>query len=485
MSALSTVLVSVPHGAAAGNMLRHGLLAGVLASFPGLRVVLVSPLSRDAGFVRELAHPRVVFEDLPAHTPSGLEGRLLSFMQACYLESGITESVRIRRAEAQAKGAIRWIGAKALIARALAPSLGRPESRYDLSDRFVSHPHADALFDRHAPALLVTSSPGLILSEVPLLRTAARRGVRALAIDPSWDNFTNKLLPVRKVDRLFVWNALMRDQAVQWHGYRADMIRLCGAPQFDGYFRGGPQTSREDFCRRIGADPHKKLVTLTTTPRELYPFHDRVVRALSGAIASGALAPPSQVLVRLHPRDDEDAYRDVRRLPHVIVEKPFRPTVTAGDGLAVDVMPEHQRHLAETMRHSDVAVNVASTITIEACVFDTPVVNISFDGDQPLEYARSARRYYAFSHYVNITRHGAVRIAATPGEMVEHVNRYLDDPSLDAAGRGRVAAEQCQFMDGRSGERVTAGVVAELADVLGRPLGGGSADRETAAVASA
>src|SRR5215211_6693054 len=198
----STVLISVPHGASAGNMLRHGLIPNLLSGDASLRVVVVSPLTRDEGFVREFAHPRVTFEDLPAHRPSGVEARIQALMQACYLESGITESVRIRRAEAQAKGTIRWIGAKARLARLAAPSLARPETRYDLSDRRVSHPWADSLFERYAPSLLVTSSPGLIFSEVPLLRTAVRRRVRAMAIDPSWDNFTNKLLPVRRVDRL-------------------------------------------------------------------------------------------------------------------------------------------------------------------------------------------------------------------------------------------------------------------------------------------
>ncbi len=35
------------------------------------------------------------------------------------------------------------------------------------------------------------------------------------------------------------------------------------------------------------------------------------------------------------------------------------------------------------MRHSDVVVQVASTIAIEAAIFDTPVVNMSFDGETP------------------------------------------------------------------------------------------------------
>ena len=43
-------------------------------------------------------------------------------------------------------------------------------------------------------------------------------------------------------------------------------------------------------------------------------------------------------------------------------------------------MPENQKHLGDTLYHADVVVNVASTITIEACIFDTPVVNINFDG---------------------------------------------------------------------------------------------------------
>ncbi len=141
----------------------------------------------------------------------------------------------------------------------------------------------------------------------------------------------------------------------------------------------------------------------------------------------------------------------------------------AGDGLAIDITSENQRHLANTLRHSDVVVNVASTLAIEAAIFDTPVVNVSFDGEAPSDWVRSARRYYRFTHYVNITRHGAVRVAESPAQLVEQVGRYLDDPSLDREGRRRVVLEQCQFLDGRAAERVAAFVVSELADVCGAP----------------
>jgi hypothetical protein len=470
MANAPVVFVSIPHGGAAGNVLRTGLVGRLLDARQQPDVVVLSPLVKDEAFIREFERPRLRFEDLPPHRPAGLEGRLMAFVQAGYLSSGVTESVRIRRQEALAKKTIRWMRTKQLLAASLVPSMVRPRSRYQFVDRMIAHPWADAIFDRYRPVLLVTSSPGLIFSEVPLLRTAVRRRVRSMAVDPSWDNFTNKLLPVRRVDRLVVWNELMKQQAVDLHGYEPDEIRIAGTPQWDAYFRDGTIIPREAFFRETGADPTRRLITLTTTPRELYPHHDHVLRVLITAMESGAWRHPAQLLVRLHPRDDLNAYAQFDGVPHVIIEKPFRSTVSTGDGLAIDITTDNQRHLANTLHYSDVVVNVASTIAIESAIFDTPVVNVSFDGEQPSEFARSARRYYRFTHYVNVTRHSAVRVAEHPAQLVEMVGRYLDDPSLDRDGRRRVMLEQCQFTDGRAAERVAKFVAEELADVCGLPV---------------
>lgn len=463
-----SVVISVPHGTSAGNMLRAGgLLDRVLDADRSATVVLLSPMSRDAAFVKEFSRDRVQFVDQPAHVPAGLEARLLAIVQASYLSRGQTESVRIRLQEARANGIIRALPVKAVIGKLLVEPFTANGSRYALSDRLVSHPQMEALFDQHRPKLVVAANPGLVFSEVPLLRTARRRGVFSMAIDPSWDNFTNKLIPVRQVDRLVVWNDIMKMQAMDLHGYRGDAVRVAGAPQFDPHFR--LRTPREEFFRRIGADPSRKLIALTTTPRSLYSHHDHVLRALSAALA-GALSG-AQILVRLHPRDEMSAYKEFEHMPGVILEKPFRDTVRVADGLAIDVMPEHQKHLGDTLCHADCVVNVASTISIEACIFDTPVVNICFDGPDAAPYVKSARRYYSFTHYVNITNRGAVRVATSPAEMVDMVARYLADPGLDAPGRKHVVMDQCQFIDGRSAERVIQCVLDEI----------GAADRRAAA----
>ena len=161
------VLVSVPHGAAAGNMLRTGSIARLLDHDRDLRLVMLSPMATDAAFLREARPSASHGRGPPGASACRPRARLLALMQASYLDSAITESVRIRRIEARANGTIRWIKAKHLIARTVAPSMTEPATRYAVGDRLISHPWAEALFEKHQPVMLVTSNPGLILAEVP------------------------------------------------------------------------------------------------------------------------------------------------------------------------------------------------------------------------------------------------------------------------------------------------------------------------------
>jgi hypothetical protein len=458
------LLWSVPNGSSAGNVLRSGVLARVLDRVKDVRVVLMSPLASDPVFTSEFSHPRVSVERLPAHVPTGLEARLSGILQARYLETRTTETLRIKLAAGHPGAGMRHRRLKAMVGRLIAPHSARGRW-YDWADRFVADPTIDEVFDRCQPNLVVVATPGLIFGEVPVLRTAQRRGVPTMAVDLSWDNLTNKLLPLRRVDRLIVWNSTMRAEAHALHAYPIEDTEVSGPPQFDSYFDGTPRALRAEFCRRVGVDRDRRLLTLTTIPAEAYPHHDLVIDHLLEAIRSGAIRQPCDLLVRVHPRDDLRKYERYAGMPHVVVEKPFRESVRAADGHSVDVTLDNTRHLADTLCHSDVVLNVASTIAIEAAIFDTPVVNIAFDQDaaDARPFLTSPLRYYSYTHYQQIVRAGAVRIARTAGEMIELVNGYLADPSRDADGRRRVVAEQCEFTDGRSAERLAGFITRELA----------------------
>ena len=178
----------------------------------------------------------------------------------------------------------------------------------------------------------------------------------------------------------------------------------------------------------------------------LYTYHDVVIDELLAAMRSGRLGEPAQLLVRVHPRDDIAKYERFMQSPDVIVEKPFNETIVA-EGSNVDPSRDNRLHLANTLKHSDVIVNVASTIAIEASILDTPVVNIAFDGHDEKPFLDSSRRFYQYTHYKPLVDVGAVRVARTPTAL-DRRGRRLPRRSRQRPGRPRAlrrrALPQCR-----------------------------------------
>ncbi len=58
-----------------------------------------------------------------------------------------------------------------------------------------------------------------------------------------------------------------------------------------------------------------------------------------------------------------------------------------------------------------------------------------------------------------------MRVAETPDRLIDEIGQYLTDPARDRDGRRRVTLEQCQFLDGKSAERIAGFVAEELSGV--------------------
>ncbi len=471
----ATVFLCVPSGTAAANMLRTDVFRLLQASPLVGRLVVLSPLVREAAFRDEFAGPKVVFEPLQPHEPGFVERRIIRVLQEKYVKTMPTESMRIRVArERQLElgrevryldrggiGAPKMKAVRALLAGVTRlplslPFLFKVLDVATLGDRYA------ALFERERPALVLTPTTGIYFGEGPLMGRADANRVPILAIDLSWDHFTTKTAPLRRVDGLTVWNETMKRQAVEIHGYRPQQVCVAGVPHFDIYARPESYVSREAFLQRIGADPAKQLITLTTIPPVLYTYHEIVTDEIVAAMRDGRFGGPTQLLVRVHPRDDIGKYERFVGQPDVIVEKPFKETVVA-EGSNVDPSRDNRLHLANTLKHSDVIVNVASTIAIEAAISGTPVVNIGFDGYDDKPFIDSSRRFYQYTHYKPLVDIGAVRVAESPAALIDEVASYLLVPGRDAEGRARAAEELCYRVDGCAAKRVAEFVLHRLA----------------------
>jgi CDP-glycerol glycerophosphotransferase (TagB/SpsB family) len=248
----------------------------------------------------------------------------------------------------------------------------------------------------------------------------------------------------------------MRREAIELFNFPEEKIFVSGVPRFDNYFRRKNMRSRSEFLKSYNLDPDKKLVTYTTSHDRLFWPHEvtspepEIVRFLARAIQNDELGAPSQLLVRLHPQASPKLYEQLAKEEGITLQIPGRSSRFQDRDLSI----AEGVLLGETMMHSDVVVNVASTITIDASIFGTPVVCIGFDMRGERTYLTSARRFYDFDHYKKLAKTSGFRIASHKEDLVKEMRHYLADPARDREGRQKIVAEQCYYVDGRSAERV-------------------------------
>ncbi len=95
------------------------------------------------------------------------------------------------------------------------------------------------------------------------LKIARRLGVPAVHCVASWDNLTNKGVVPLDPDRMLVWNAFQRDEAVELHGVAPDRVAITGAQLFDPWFERRPSRDRATFCAQVGLDPDRPFILYT------------------------------------------------------------------------------------------------------------------------------------------------------------------------------------------------------------------------------
>lgn len=329
----------------------------------------------------------------------------------------------------------------------------------------------DRLFDQYRPSLVVASSPGWWPGEEMLFREARARGVETLGVVTGWDHPCSKGLPGARPDHIAAWSDIHRQELVLGSDFDPRVVDTPGPAHFDFYRSPGSASSRADYFARHNLDPAKRLITFGCTFVGMSP-NLIIVQALAEAIASDAFGIPVQLLVRLHPshlKPGEGKYREVRqegekfydlakRFPHVRIDSP----ALGKQGIPNYTTPDDARSLASLFAHTDVFVTLFSTMVLEACFNDVPVIAAAFDPPTSrLEDFLPITEALDWPTHHRIIRSGAAAVVRDHGSLISAVREYLEKPKLHTEERRAFAGQECTFVDGRCGERL-----ADLIDDL-------------------
>ena len=311
----------------------------------------------------------------------------------------------------------------------------------------------DMLLEEHKPDLVFATTVYAV-DDIRLLRAAKRRGVPTLGMIKSWDNLTSKDMLLVPPDWLIVHNEVVKEEVLRLHHYPAERTAVVGVPQFDWYADPSFPVSREAFFRGLRLDPAKKLITYTAMGLWLVPHERDIIALLARIIDESKLAVPAQLLVRMHPAYPDEKLTLQKLFPRAVIDEPGSPVLTSDDVVKADwkFSIDDVRHLASTLKHSDVTLNGGSTMILDAACFDTPIIGIAFDGgvEEP-SYWRSARCLFEREHCKKVAETRGVRVVHTEQELIKALDLYLSNPHEDRVYRAAIVKQQTGTLGHASG----------------------------------
>jgi len=329
-----------------------------------------------------------------------------------------------------------------------------------LEKLLLAYPRSQSAHERLQtirPSVIVTTGP--FQFEQPAITAEAKKlDIRTLALIPSWDNLSTKNRMVFKHDGYLVWTEQSKRELHQFYPHTINRpIYVVGALQFDAFFQPRFRQTREEYCASQGLDPSLPIIVYALgSPNFLQEHHGAL--ALAARITAGDLGDV-QLVVRPHPIHDRGQMRSLFSSfgPRVILQQTSEGEI-ALNARSQDI--EQVKEWVNTFRHANVVINLSSTVTVDAAIFDRPVVNLDFDpepGNPNQALVNDVN--HLWTHFKPVAESGGVWLVNNLDEMVTAVKTYLDHPELHQEKRRWIAEYVCGYLDGRCGERMAEALI--------------------------
>ena len=342
--------------------------------------------------------------------------------------------------------------ALALTQLAPRPSVARRLLRQLYALYRPSRDEVRSAFDRVRPSLALVASPGHYWLDHFVLDEARRRRIPTVCVILSWDNLYSRGPMCRRPDQLMVWSEEMRRQAIEVHQFPAERISVVGPLQFRFYQAPVTRTEIASVRARIGLgadEPFLAYVCGARTAR--YDVED--VEALLDQLAEGPYRD-LRVVVRPHPQGAREEYEALLQRGVLLDRSPdLTDANTRPEVLDVGVI----RHMAGLLRAARFVVSSwGTTALLEACIFDTPSVQLRWMDAVPRAAPHEVQLVRDFQRYIHMRAFDAT--GARP---------YCDHPSQLNGVLGQLEA-QAESYSRRRQEAVASFTCLPLGNVVER-----------------
>ena len=270
----------------------------------------------------------------------------------------------------------------------------------------------------------------------PIINVAKQLSIPTGTVIFSWDNIPKARL-VSKYDHYFVWSNLMKNELhLLYPEINSNQVFVTGTPQFEFYFKEHFLQSKADFFQKFGLSLDKKTICFsandTSSPYEQIYFED-----LCEELMTVNETDRPQILFRKCPVDKTNRFDAVLEKYKELVF-PIEPDwrIQSGDTSFVYIYPSYDDFelLANTVLHSDVVINLGSTMAHDFAVFNKPCLYLNYDPVSNSIF--KVKEVYQFQHFRSMKELNAVGWIDSKSDFIPKIQAALCNP--DSVGSDRL-----------------------------------------------
>lgn len=268
------------------------------------------------------------------------------------------------------------------------------------------------------------------LISVPIINCAKKRGIPTGTVIFSWDNVPKARL-ISRYDNYFVWSDLMKNQmTLLYPEINPDTIEVVGTPQFEFYFKSEFIKEKADFFAEYQLDMSKKTVCFSANDVSS-PYEPIYFEHLCEEILKIESQIRPQILFRKCPVDKSNRFDKVleKYSYNVVSIDPDWQVENENEIAFVTIYPTYNdiQLLTNTVLHSDVVVNLGSTMAHDFAVYNKPCLYLNYD---PVpNSAFKVDSIFQFEHFKSMENTDAVGWINNKSEFSEKIMQALNHPN--------------------------------------------------------
>ncbi len=300
-----------------------------------------------------------------------------------------------------------------------------------LYSKVLSWSNFDAIYKIYNPSLTILPFYLSSSEEAKVVAIAKNNNSLTVAI-PARISAFDDVFYYTKPDLLFVWNELMKNYAIMWHGVKRESIIPVGILKCDYYKNKNiVLQTKEEFINASKLVSGKKIISIICGNIDV----GRACDIAKGLFQSGKIDSAFQVLLRANP----DEYERQLKVAAGIKEYPIFLARGFSSNIKENKILGQIISTANFLKNSDLVISVASTMSLEFLYFDIPNIFLVYE---------EFNLYYAYDYLKPLLNEKGMKFVRNSNELISAVNEYLNNPSIDLEERRELFKKYCFSIDG-------------------------------------